>query len=105
MAARASETPESEELRAAILALPAEERAPAVLQAIVTQVAEVLAVEPETIGVDDPISDLGIDSVMAVEFAAKARKRLNVQMSMFQFTGDLTLRSIAAKATNMLTEG
>ncbi len=105
LAARASETPESEQLRAAMLALPAEERAPAVLQAIVTQVAEVLAVEPETIGVDDPISDLGIDSVMAVEFAAKVRKRLNVQMSMFQFTGDLTLRSIAAKATNMLTEG
>ena len=59
LAARASETPESEQLRAAFLALPSGERVPTVLQAIVAQLAEVLAVEPETIGVDDPISRSG----------------------------------------------
>ncbi|WP_067899132.1 type I polyketide synthase [Nocardia vaccinii] len=101
------EVPESQQAAAArqmLLNLPPEERAPAVIKVIVEQLSEVLGVEPESIDTRGPIADLGIDSVMGVEFGARVQKQLDVQMSVFQFTGDLTIESIAARVVRLLEQ-
>ncbi|MBY8862079.1 SDR family NAD(P)-dependent oxidoreductase [Nocardia sp. CA2R105] len=101
------EVPESQQAAAArqmLLNLPPEERAPAVIKVIVEQLSEVLGVEAESIDTRGPIADLGIDSVMGVEFGARVQKQLDVQMSVFQFTGDLTIESIAARVVKLLEQ-
>lgn len=101
------DVPESQQAAAArqmLLNLPPEERAPAVIKVIVEQLSEVLGVEAESIDTRGPIADLGIDSVMGVEFGARVQKQLDVQMSVFQFTGDLTIESIAARVVKLLEQ-
>ncbi|MBO0852518.1 MAG: SDR family NAD(P)-dependent oxidoreductase [Nocardia sp.] len=90
--------------RAELLKIPPEERAGKVVEVVVAQLSEVLGVEPESIDTRGPIADLGIDSVMAVEFGARLQKQFDIQVSMFQFTGDLTIEAIAARVVKLLEQ-
>ncbi|SHV98245.1 Phthiocerol synthesis polyketide synthase type I PpsC [Mycobacteroides abscessus subsp. abscessus] len=42
---------------------------------------------------------------MAVEFAARAGKQLNIQISAFQFTPDLTLEAVGARVALLIAQG
>ncbi|MDF0530312.1 SDR family NAD(P)-dependent oxidoreductase [Tsukamurella sp. 8F] len=90
--------------RQAILGLPDEERVPAVVKVIVQQLSEVLGIEEEGIDTKGPIADLGIDSVMAVEFGARVQKQLDIQVTMFQFTGDLTIEAIGSRVVKLIAQ-
>ncbi|EFV14150.1 type I polyketide synthase [Segniliparus rugosus] len=100
----ASMSDEQAEFRAMLLQLQPEERGPAVTQVLVEQLAEVLEVEPETLDRRAPIVDLGIDSLMAVEFGARAAKRLNIQVGALQFTPDLTLERVGNRVSDLLIQ-
>ena len=91
-------------VRNALLEMPPEERGPAVTKVIVQQLSEVLGVEPDSIDTRGPLVDLGIDSVMAVEFGARVQKQLDIQITMFQFTGDLTLEAIGTRVAKLLSQ-
>ncbi|MBA0045909.1 type I polyketide synthase [Mycobacteroides sp. LB1] len=91
--------------RATVLALPEEERGPMVTKELAKELANVLKVDVESIDPTGPIADLGIDSLMAVEFAARAGKQLNIQISAFQFTPDLTLEAVGARVALLIAQG
>ncbi|MGH3723423.1 MAG: SDR family NAD(P)-dependent oxidoreductase [Mycobacterium sp.] len=91
--------------RAAVLALPEEERGPMVTKELAKELANVLKVGVESIDPTGPIADLGIDSLMAVEFAARAGKQLNIQITAFQFTPDLTLEAVGARVALLIAQG
>ncbi|SKU50888.1 Probable polyketide synthase [Mycobacteroides abscessus subsp. massiliense] len=91
--------------RAAVLALPEEERGPMVTKELAKELANVLKVDVDTIDPKGPIADLGIDSLTAVEFAARAGKQLNIQISAFQFTPDLTLEAVGARVALLIAQG
>ncbi|AKC38922.1 type I polyketide synthase [Mycobacteroides chelonae] len=91
--------------RAAVLALPEEERGPMVTKELAKELANVLKVDVDSIDPTGPIADLGIDSLMAVEFAARAGKQLNIQISAFQFTPDLTLEAVGARVALLIAQG
>ncbi|WP_192176935.1 type I polyketide synthase [Mycobacteroides abscessus] len=91
--------------RAAVLALPEEERGPMVTKELAKELANVLKVDVDTIDPKGPIADLGIDSLTAVEFAARAGKQLNVQITAFQFTPDLTLEAVGARVALLIAQG
>ncbi|OHU26864.1 polyketide synthase [Mycobacteroides franklinii] len=91
--------------RAAVLTLPEEERGPMVTKELAKELANVLKVDVDSIDPTGPIADLGIDSLMAVEFAARAGKQLNIQISAFQFTPDLTLEAVGARVALLIAQG
>ena len=91
--------------RAAVMALPEEERGPVVTKELAKELAKVLKVDVDSIDTTGPIADLGIDSLMAVEFAARAGKQLNIQISAFQFTPDLTLEAVGARVALLIAQG
>ncbi|WP_078281384.1 type I polyketide synthase [Mycobacteroides franklinii] len=91
--------------RAAVLALPEEGRGPMVTKELAKELANVLKVDVDSIDPTGPIADLGIDSLMAVEFAARAGKQLNIQISAFQFTPDLTLEAVGARVALLIAQG
>lgn len=91
--------------RAAVLGLPEEERGPMVTKELAKELANVLKVDVDSIDPKGPIADLGIDSLMAVEFAARAGKQLNIQISAFQFTPDLTLEAVGARVALLIAQG
>ncbi|MFD3704498.1 SDR family NAD(P)-dependent oxidoreductase [Nocardia sp. NPDC058658] len=99
-----SESQQAAVARTMLLGLSPEERLAAVITVIVEQLAEVLGADPETIDTRGPIADLGIDSVMGVEFGARVQRQLDSPMSLFQFTGDLTIESIAARVVKTLDQ-
>jgi acyl transferase domain-containing protein/NADPH:quinone reductase-like Zn-dependent oxidoreductase len=68
-------------LRAEILALPADERGPALTAALTEVMAVVLGVTPEAVDVETPLLELGLDSLMGVEFAARTSKLIGMELS------------------------
>ncbi|ADG96805.1 Mycocerosate synthase [Segniliparus rotundus DSM 44985] len=97
-------TNEQAAFRAAVLAAPEEERGPIVTKALAEQLAEVLGVKAENLDPRGPLVDLGIDSLMAVEFGARAGKHLNIQVAAFQFTPDLTLEAVGARIAALIVQ-
>ena len=76
-----------------------------VTKELAKELANVLKVDVDSIDPTGPIADLGIDSLMAVEFAARAGKQLNIQISAFQFTPDLTLEAVGARVALLIAQG
>ncbi|WAC90180.1 type I polyketide synthase [Mycobacterium sp. Aquia_213] len=78
-------------LRAEILSLPADERGAAVAAALAEVMAVVLGVSTDAVDVETPLLELGIDSLMAVEFAARTSKLIGVELSPVEMARGLGL--------------
>ncbi|MGW4717165.1 SDR family NAD(P)-dependent oxidoreductase [Nocardia sp. NPDC004260] len=91
-------------LRTEILALPTEQRADFVAQRLADQLAVVLGVDTGAINIDEPVTDLGMDSLMAMEFGARTEKELDVKISALELSRGLSLRGIGAKVVSQFTE-
>ncbi|MBF6468391.1 SDR family NAD(P)-dependent oxidoreductase [Nocardia beijingensis] len=91
-------------LRAEILTLPTEQRADFVAQRLADQLAVVLGVDTEAINIDEPVTDLGMDSLMAMEFGARTEKELDVKISALELSRGLSLRGIGAKVVTQFAE-
>ncbi|MFQ6328930.1 type I polyketide synthase [Nocardia sp. CWNU-33] len=84
-------------LRTEILALPTEQRVDFIAQRLADQLAVVLGVETDTINIDEPVTDLGMDSLMAMEFGARTEKALDLKISALEISRGLSLRGLGTK--------
>jgi NADPH:quinone reductase-like Zn-dependent oxidoreductase/acyl carrier protein len=91
-------------LRTDVVALPTQERADYVAQRLADQLAVVLGVEADTINIDEPVTDLGMDSLMAVEFGARTEKALDVKISALELSRGLSLRGLGTKVAGQLAD-
>jgi acyl transferase domain-containing protein/acyl carrier protein len=84
-------------LRAEILSLDPEQRGDVVGYLLAEQLAVVLGVDSDSLDPVAPISELGLDSLMAVEFGARVVKSLGVKMSILSIGAGLSLTGLGAK--------
>jgi amino acid adenylation domain-containing protein len=89
--------------QAALLALAADARQPALAAYLQEQVARVLQVAPSQVDRDQPVHTLGLDSLMAVELQHAVETDLGVVISMVQFLQGFTIAQIADAALAQLT--
>ncbi|MFF3226199.1 SDR family NAD(P)-dependent oxidoreductase [Nocardia suismassiliense] len=71
-------------LRARIIGLPPEDRPAAVTAELVGVLAVVMGVSPDAVDTQTPLLELGMDSLMAVEFAARAGRLTGVELAPVQ---------------------
>ncbi|WP_280464614.1 beta-ketoacyl reductase, partial [Nocardia brasiliensis] len=90
-------------LRAEILALGAEQRGEVVAYLLVEQLAVVLGVGADTVDLDTPLPELGMDSLMGMEFGARVVKVLGTQLSVLAAIG-LTLRGLGARLAEQIAQ-
>jgi acyl carrier protein len=70
---------------------------------LVEEIARILRQPVSTIGVNQPVQEFGVDSLMAVELQTALELRLGLQIPLMALTGASTLKLIAARlleATN-----
>ncbi|MVU77347.1 SDR family NAD(P)-dependent oxidoreductase [Nocardia sp. ET3-3] len=90
-------------LRAEVLALGADQRAEVVAYLLAEQLATVLGVDAETVDLDTPLPDLGLDSLMGMEFGARVVQVLGTQMSVLAVIG-LTLRGLGGRIAEQIAQ-
>ncbi|MCI0598547.1 MAG: SDR family NAD(P)-dependent oxidoreductase [Beijerinckiaceae bacterium] len=78
--AAASEPRAKLDVRALAAALSPEEARKQVIDAIVEEIAHILRLPRETVNKGKPLSDIGVDSLMAVELAAALEDRLKLEV-------------------------
>lgn len=84
-------------LRTELAALPADQRAEVFGYVLCEQIAAVLGVPPETIDVQSPLPELGLDSLMAVELSARIATSLDLEISALEFTRGGGVTSLATR--------
>jgi len=80
----ASKAAAGTDYRAALLAIPAAERLPLLTDAMIGLVAEALRVPVDKIDRHQPLSDLGIDSLVGLELQSSINTKLGMQISILQ---------------------
>lgn len=82
-----------------------EDRREGVLSAYLTQqIAQTLDMEPEAVGKDEPLTHLGIDSLMAMEIKNRVEKELSVTISIARFLEGPTISGLTAMLLPQLAE-
>ncbi|MGW1374180.1 type I polyketide synthase [Streptomyces sp. NPDC002446] len=96
----AGKLPTAEEL----LRLPAAERPEALMTQLVQSVQAALGSKStSTVGMDEPLSSLGLDSLMAVELRNAIQGRLGVSIAIASFLRGATVRTLSEQITGQLT--
>ncbi|MGW5725588.1 type I polyketide synthase [Nocardia beijingensis] len=90
-------------LRAEILQLGVEQRGEVVAYLLAEQLAAVLGVDAETIDLNTPLPELGMDSLMGMEFGARVVQVLGTQLSVLAVIG-LTLRGLGARIAEQIAQ-
>jgi acyl transferase domain-containing protein/NADP-dependent 3-hydroxy acid dehydrogenase YdfG/aryl carrier-like protein len=91
-------------LQAEILALVEEERPVVLTHILAEQLAAVMGVTSDAIDVQTALPDLGLDSLMGVEFAARIARTLGVELSVLEFSRAAGLCAIGAHLAARLAE-
>jgi len=91
-----------EQLVAELTPLSEGDRAELMAQLIQQIVASVLKSEPDSVELDRPISELGIDSLMATEIQILFESNLGIAISVLELIGDMTIRSLAVNSLDSL---
>ncbi|NIL90373.1 Phthiocerol/phenolphthiocerol synthesis polyketide synthase type I PpsC [Rhodococcus fascians] len=90
-------------LHAEILALPEDQRADVLTFVLAEQLAAVMGIDPDAVDTSTPLPELGLDSLMAVEFAARVGKSVGLEMSVLEFGRGQGLAAIGAKLAASIT--
>ncbi|MFX0575234.1 type I polyketide synthase [Nocardia nepalensis] len=90
-------------LRAEILRLGVEQRGEVVAYLLAEQLAAVLGVDAETVDLDTPLPELGMDSLMGMEFGARVVQVLGTQLSVLAVIG-LTLHGLGARIAEQIAQ-
>ncbi|WP_324787954.1 type I polyketide synthase [Streptomyces sp. H51] len=98
---RQSPIPTAEEL----LELPGQDRLATLTEGFVQVVRGVLGSVSASVDLDEPLTHLGLDSLMAVELRNDIQSRLHVTLQVSDFLGGSTLRSVAERVIVQLTVG
>ena len=88
--------------QARIEAASAEERGGVITQAVQDVVGSVLRVKPETLREDQPLTDLGLDSLMGVEIENLIESSIGVTLPPTSLMRARTIGQIAALISNQL---
>lgn len=93
--AATADASEASALQVQLMSLPEGQRAEVVAYMVADQLAVVLGLPAESIDLDTPLSDLGMDSLMAVEMSARVNIALGVEVSALEFTRGAGLMALA----------
>ncbi|MBF6080331.1 SDR family NAD(P)-dependent oxidoreductase [Nocardia cyriacigeorgica] len=105
IAAAAKDDSAAAQLAAALRELDEGKRNDVVAHMLAEQLASVMGVSAESIDLTVPVPELGLDSLMAVEFGALITKSLGVDMASLQMGRTFTLEQAGAKVAAYLVEG
>ena len=103
LARETSRTDAGSDYRTALLALPAAERLPLLTGAMLGIVAEALHVPAEKVDPRQPLSELGIDSLVGVELQSAISARLGLQISILQLMKGGNVEDMAAMLLQKMT--
>ncbi len=90
--------------RADLLALPAQQRADALATRLLLATAVTLRSEPSAVGLDRPLIELGLDSLMAVELRNELEGRLGVSLPISVFLRGATVQALAERIVDALPD-
>lgn len=96
---------DEERLRAALVALDDGKRAEVAAYMLAEQLAVVMGVPAESIEIDIPVTELGLDSLMAVEFVVRTTQALGVQLNTLSLGRSFDLRQAGARIAEMMVSG
>lgn len=82
-------------LRERLARTPASRRAALVTGELVRRAAHVLGAAPERLDVDRALTDMGLDSLMAVEYRTAMRVELGIEIELLELLEGTTLRNLA----------
>jgi acyl transferase domain-containing protein len=88
---------------AELLALDESERLQTLTDRFVLAVRDVLGSATTEVGVDDPLTGFGLDSLMAVELRNELQSRLDLTLKITDFLGDATINSVAGRLVKELS--
>jgi len=88
--------------RRMILATPEEQRRSLVEEFFRIQIAEVFGTDPETLDADVPVTNLGMDSLMAIELLNRIENELGIQFPMGNILGGPSIRELIDPLLNAL---
>lgn len=105
VSAAAEANSSGERLRSALIALDEGKRGEVVAYMLAEQLAGVMGVSAESIEIDVPVTELGLDSLMAVEFGARASQALGVHLATLQMGRTFDLRQAGSHIAEVITTG
>ncbi|WP_018385947.1 type I polyketide synthase [Wenjunlia vitaminophila] len=89
----------------ALLALPAADRRPTLAAQFVLSVRAVLGSASTSVDQHEPLTGLGLDSLMAVELRNELRSQLGLTVPIADFLGNATIHSVAERIVERLEGG
>jgi acyl transferase domain-containing protein/NADPH:quinone reductase-like Zn-dependent oxidoreductase/acyl carrier protein len=95
----------AEALQEELRSLPEEERTVVIAYMLAEHVAAVLGMPAETVDLETPLPDLGLDSLMAVELGTQINLSLGLELSALDLSRGLNLQELAAHVTPALIGG
>ncbi|MTE15996.1 SDR family NAD(P)-dependent oxidoreductase [Nocardia aurantiaca] len=105
IAAAVQDNSAASQLVAALRELDEQKRADVVAHMLAEQLAVVMGVDADSIDLTVPVPELGLDSLMAVEFGALVSKTLGVDLMSMKVGRSFTLQQAGARAAELLVGG
>ncbi|MFE3755146.1 SDR family NAD(P)-dependent oxidoreductase [Nocardia tengchongensis] len=102
VAAAAQDNSAASQLVSALRELDEQKRGEVVAHMLAEQLAVVMGVDADSIDLTVPVPELGLDSLMAVEFGALVGKTLGVDLMSMKVGRSFTLQHAGARAAEML---
>jgi acyl transferase domain-containing protein/NADPH:quinone reductase-like Zn-dependent oxidoreductase/NAD(P)-dependent dehydrogenase (short-subunit alcohol dehydrogenase family)/acyl carrier protein len=93
------------DMRAHLLALPAEEARALLVRIAVEELGRILRLSPEGIAADTPVARLGLDSLGGLELRGALEARLGLPVPLSAVTEELTIAGLVARMVEGLTGG
>lgn len=90
-------------LRDALLALPEDELRSSVTDLVRNDLARVMSLDPTTLDPNQPLAEMGLDSLMALELKNSLERRLDINLPMAKLLEGPSVRSLAEEAARLLT--
>ena len=101
----AGETAEDGDLAERLAGLGPEEAKALVVEVLLEEVARILSASSERVDAHRPLSELGMDSLMAVELRMTLESRLGVSLPLLSLSDTTTVAALAGRIASSLGEG
>ncbi|MFZ1085639.1 MAG: type I polyketide synthase [Terracidiphilus sp.] len=95
---------ECRRLREAVLESPAEERQDFLESYLARRLAQITGIETEAVDHDQPLTDMGLDSMMAMEFRKAIESGLQISLPLATLLEGVTLSTLTARVLKAVLE-
>ncbi|GAB2686609.1 phosphopantetheine-binding protein [Nocardia thraciensis] len=92
-------------IRAELSAMDVDAHGPAVTRMLIAELAEIMRVAPDSIDPTVPFSDLGLDSLMAVELGARISRTFGIELVSLQTGRSFNLTQAGTKVAALILAG